>query len=975
MTVRVNPEGSSQAPGGRAVSACPDRETLVSLLSSNSTVNGELAGHLENCAECQRTLDQLSDSGLLRDYRPIAIKRAHALPAFGPPVRPGDLGTLGDLAIEKVIGRGGMGIVFQGRDLRLEREVAVKFLLPGSSPESERRFVREARAVAALKHDNVVPVYHIGQNEAGQDYIVLPLIAGQTLRERLQTSELSPGDSSEIIRQMTDALANAHSCGLIHRDIKPANILLDRSPQRAKITDFGLARVVEDSTLTQADMLCGTPEYMSPEQAALGDRIDSRSDIYSLGVTFYECLTGTPPFRGRPLEVIDQHRDATPIPPGKLNRAVPRDLETICLKAMSKEVEGRYQTMEAFGDDLKRWQQGKPVLARRPGTWQRLSKWFRREPRFAVALAAVATTLVAGVAVSWFYWSRSVEMSALAAARFDASLQTINTLADLTSQSLSGDPGLASIRKQVQTLADKAFEPLVAMRPTDASNLVRYLKAMDNLGTIRHSVAGPAETLAFRQKIIAGNRVIVGDFPDHGPLQREWANLHHRLAVCHIEMGDFPKASEALDEASRLLDENAIEDRLLIARVMHSRGTIHKWVNNDNAAAAADFREAVEMAGLYTAAFPDDPIAQATMNNSRGWLADCELQLGNADLAEELLREVYASYSALADSPDATYSHRLDKGRAAFTLMNVLVTRGEGAEAILWSLMVEPEIRLLQDSNPTLMEPAALKIGFDCHITSAELLQGNFDEAMKRMELALADAIALDSRFPNTTRTWQVLGHARQMWCIASSHAGNYERLVPFLEDWISQVETDIAQQKNAGFNQQLRTSLLFELAKALEETDDRRLATGTWQQVLSSADAMQKPGFQLLSQVFDFREARRIREPFAIVLDAGLQQSIDSLQSIAQQGIPYPATQHSLAECYALAALLSESDQDSEEGTNPDPQQAELYRGQALNCLKRAQAGGFYQLPRRREQALSNPLFEGEDFRNTISPDETRLP
>jgi serine/threonine-protein kinase len=355
-------------------------------------------------------LDELSNSAGLKELHPFVRKRAQALPALGAPMRAGDLGSLDDLAIESVLGRGGMGIVFRGREQRLGRDVAVKFLLPGSSPLSEKRFIREARALAALKHENIVPVYHIGQNSEGQDFIVSPLIVGQTLRERIQSNELEPlepREAAEIIEQIAGALACAHAAGLVHRDVKPANILLDRIDGRAKITDFGLVRATEDATLTQADLLCGTPEYMTPEQATLGDQVDGRSDIYSLGVTLYECLTGATPFRGRPLEIIDQHRSIMPIPPSKLNRAVPTDLETICLKAISKEIDGRFQTMREFGDDLNRFLCGQPIMAKPASAVRRLRLWTRRNPGLSLALASTIGSLLIGTIAASGLWLQS----------------------------------------------------------------------------------------------------------------------------------------------------------------------------------------------------------------------------------------------------------------------------------------------------------------------------------------------------------------------------------------------------------------------------------------------------------------------------------------------------------------------------------------------------------------------------------------
>lgn len=394
-----------------ATPTCPDRDTLIQLLSETWEDHDELTFHVETCKRCRTVLDQISDSELLNDYRHSARKRLQALPTLEPPSRPGDLGSLGDLAIESVLGRGGMGVVFRGRDLRLGREVAIKFVRPGSSAETEKRFAREARAIAALQHGNIVPIYHIGQTEHGQDFIVMPLIQGSTLRSRLDTRELEPRQTAIIICQIADALAAAHQADLVHRDVKPANILLDEIDQHAKIMDFGLVRMAEENTLTQADIICGTPEYISPEQATFGDQVDRRSDIYSLGVTLYECLTGTVPFRGRPLELIDQHRAASPVPPQRLNRRVPADLETICLKALHKDPADRYQTMEDLRDDLQRFLDGKPILAQPATSWQTFRLWCRRNPRLAWALTSAMSSLLLGTIVSTLLWLQSKNLA------------------------------------------------------------------------------------------------------------------------------------------------------------------------------------------------------------------------------------------------------------------------------------------------------------------------------------------------------------------------------------------------------------------------------------------------------------------------------------------------------------------------------------------------------------------------------------
>ena len=172
--------------------------------------------------------------------------------------------------------------------------------------------------------------------------------------------------AADLIAQVADGLSAAHAAGLVHRDIKPDNIMIDMAPNRAKLMDFGLARdETAGENLTRDDVVAGTPTHMSPEQARGNEPLDGRTDLYSLGVTLYEALTGEVPFHGTPQMVLQQVRDDEPRPPRRLNDQVPRDLETICLKAMAKEPSRRYATAVEFAADLRRWQKGEPIRARR----------------------------------------------------------------------------------------------------------------------------------------------------------------------------------------------------------------------------------------------------------------------------------------------------------------------------------------------------------------------------------------------------------------------------------------------------------------------------------------------------------------------------------------------------------------------------------------------------------------------------------
>jgi eukaryotic-like serine/threonine-protein kinase len=266
--------------------------------------------------------------------------------------------------VGRLLGAGGMAEVFEGRDRLLARRVAIKVPLSqhAHDPDFAQRFRREAQAAASLSHPGVVAVYDTG-SENGTHFIVMEYVDGRTLKDVIRAeAPLYPDRAAEITADVCAALGAAHARGLVHRDVKPANIML-MPDGRVKLMDLGIARAAAGETLTQTAAMLGTAQYLSPEQAQ-GQEVDFRSDLYSLGCCLYEMLTGTVPFRGAtPVAIAYRHVREDPAPPRLLNPDVPPSLEAVCLKAMAKRPEDRYQTAAEFRADLERARAGQRTAA------------------------------------------------------------------------------------------------------------------------------------------------------------------------------------------------------------------------------------------------------------------------------------------------------------------------------------------------------------------------------------------------------------------------------------------------------------------------------------------------------------------------------------------------------------------------------------------------------------------------------------
>jgi serine/threonine protein kinase len=333
---------------------CPDVTELEALAdgAASGADAARLQRHLNSCSLCRSAYAALTAKTVAMHNSPAKANAAQAgsgYPFLRPPLKPGELGQLGNYRVLRLLGQGGMGLVFQAEDMTLGRSVALKVIRPDHQGQADLwdRFLLEARMLAAIKHDHLVTIYSASE-DAGVIFFAMELLRGESL-ESWMNRETSPppAEVRRIAREIASGLACLHEHNLVHRDIKPANLWLEGPLRRVKILDLGLVRpIAADTSLTATGIVMGTPDYMAPEQAR-GDVVDARTDLFSLGCVLYQLCTGKRPFEGRTLSaVLMALASKTPPPPAQCNARVPRTLSELVMKLLEREPENRPASAE-----------------------------------------------------------------------------------------------------------------------------------------------------------------------------------------------------------------------------------------------------------------------------------------------------------------------------------------------------------------------------------------------------------------------------------------------------------------------------------------------------------------------------------------------------------------------------------------------------------------------------------------------------
>jgi len=466
------------------MSICPEAATLALLgnQSLESVAQSALVEHIECCEICQARLNQLveNDAGGAQELSALLPGPNHA------PEIPG-------FVIERELGRGGMSVVYQARQPSLNRRVALKIVPSGPQSGSHEytRWVREGRSLSRVRHENVVRLYQVGEAN-GWLYLVLELITGGPLRDRLGVP-YAARDAARLVEIIAGAVAAIHREGILHLDLKPSNILLDGPAERPReqakpmVSDFGIALVGNDpdvaATATGSAGPLGTPRYMAPEQID-GKRsaIGPAADIYGLGAILYHVLTGQPPFSAASVsEMFDWIRSREPLPPRRVNPAIPRDLETICLKCLEKDPRRRYGSAEALAGDLRSWIDGRPIKARPGSLVEKGWRSCRRRPVIAALAAALMLTISVGFVALVLLLRQAEAAPVLDEANFRTSNEVLRDLVDLSEGGENKYPKTMTLDRLIPLHEQirKRLLALAASRPDDLS-LAGTLASVEN---------------------------------------------------------------------------------------------------------------------------------------------------------------------------------------------------------------------------------------------------------------------------------------------------------------------------------------------------------------------------------------------------------------------------------------------------------------------------------------------------------------
>jgi tetratricopeptide (TPR) repeat protein/tRNA A-37 threonylcarbamoyl transferase component Bud32 len=508
---------------------------------------------------------------------PIAEQETLIEPPSGPGKPPAPARTpgkrfdipqrLGDYELLEELGRGGMGIVYRARQISVNRMVALKVIRPDrlasmtqvTKRKIVERFRNEAEAAARINHDNLVTVYEVGC-EADCHYFSMRYVEGCSLSDKTRKSPADNRQAAEWIEPVCRAVDAVHRNGILHRDLKPQNILLETATSRTLLADFGLAKLADDdANMTQTGDAVGTPSYMSPEQFEDASSVGVGTDIYGLGATLYCLLSGRPPFQASSAALtMKQVISTDPVPLRQINPAVDRDLETICMKCLDKSPARRYDSAAALADELKRYLEGRPILARPVSLPERAARWCRRNPLVASLIGATFAAVVFGVVALGVSNVRTEAARQRSEESFQEAMAAVNDLFTRVSEErLLNEPGLQEVRRDLLDRARSYYERFLKRRENDPTLQAELAETKFRMGLIEEALGDPQAALGWFAKARDAQKARVATNPNSLADARALSNTL-------TAMGRVAALRDKLDDATENFTEaQTLRERLL----------------------------------------------------------------------------------------------------------------------------------------------------------------------------------------------------------------------------------------------------------------------------------------------------------------------------------------------------------------------------------------------------------------------------